>query len=87
MTVSQRKEVTRKILALMSQSGSEIPTGPCLHQDIYNFVSYCDDWLETEQANFNSNIPQPAKAFFATKEKSLFLSCVMDERYKVSNGE
>jgi len=85
MTVQEKKEVTRVILKRMSRSGDEVPTGPCVHQDIFNFVEYCDNWLIANQASFGGDIPQPAKGWFGQKWKAGFLAAVMDKSYQVQS--
>lgn len=54
-----------------------------LKADLRAAVNAADQWVEDNQASYNSAIPQPARSAMTDKQKARLLFYVVDKRFGV----
>ncbi len=81
LTDNQREEVWAEIMRLWSRQ--LMPTS-LNKSELRAFVDAVDQWIDDNQASFNSAIPEPAKSALTQKEKVRGFMLVAEKRFEVT---
>lgn len=62
---------------------SYLTTGTLTKPELRAFIDATDDWVEANQASYNSAIPLPARTTLTSAEKAAGLMLVVAKRYGI----
>lgn len=82
LTDTQRKQLWAKFMS--DVSAREEVFGNLLKVDIRAAVDAIDQWVEDNQASFNSAIPLTARTELSAKQKAEIFKLILDKRFEVS---
>ena len=80
LTTEERAELTTLFQREESKILNEIGISKTELRDAINAV---DDWIDTNQSSYNTNLPLPARTYLTAKQKALLLSYVALKRTEV----
>lgn len=85
LTTQQKTEVLGNVMrefnAWLNGVEFEVPQGTSVKDDLMAVVTYTDNWLDTNQANFMGSIPEPGKTQLTNKAKAHIFAAVWLKRY------
>jgi hypothetical protein len=76
--------VTAKYQTNASKLFKEIPLSKSELRSVINAI---DQWIDDNQASFNSALPEPAKSVLSMKEKVELFMRVVNKRWEVSQWQ
>lgn len=80
LTTEQRLKVYKKIVNYISKNRIDININK---QELKNAVTGIDNWIDTEQVNYNLSIPEPARTELTAKQKTQLFMEILKKRWEV----
>lgn len=77
LTDNERAALTQQVMSDYSATRTLLPIAKAHVREVVNGI---DNWVDANQASFNSAIPQPARGLLTTEQKSDLLTYVLYKR-------
>jgi len=84
LPTADRNNIWGKFMSDVSAKGGGLGGGTLLKLDLRAAVYAIDDWIEANQASFNSSLPQPARSALTAKQKVELFMAVAKRRFEVT---